>query len=196
MAISRIDAINRILIAMGEALVQTVDPDPDSESATISFLIDYHTRELCNYKWHWNTKYVTLTRDVNNELLLPTGTLQFGPPPEWRNQIAKRGDKVFNRIDNTFEFSCDIHDVEIVESLDFDDIPDAAQNWVVAWAGRQSVEGITGSSERAGFTQDDINNAFSILQSDQADTSAATMFDNTRVRRTLNRAPRAFQGFP
>ena len=136
---TKLQAVNQMLSFMGEAPVNSLEDSTGVGDVSLAErVLDEITREVLSNGWHFNTNFdVEHTPDSNKELLLSdtvlridTDTGRYGTM-----DIAQRGNKLYNRKGNTFEFDDPIKTTEVIE-LPWDDIPETARRYITLRAAR------------------------------------------------------------
>jgi hypothetical protein len=113
---------------------------------------------------------------VDGFLLLPATQLRVDTTKEFGHyDVVARGSKLYNRKDHTFVFTEPLK-VEMVLLMEFEELPEAARNYISIKAARAFQTTMLGSQEVEAFTQDDELDALLILKSAEADTEDNNMF--------------------
>lgn len=119
-------AINLILPALGEHPVSSVD----SKHPTVAIILQNLQSELDEVLirgWWFNTYKNVLYPDPEGVIVLPSNTLSV---LTIRERGVQRGTKLFNRDTQTFVWSGGVR-VEIIERLDFEDVPESAAQFIL-----------------------------------------------------------------
>jgi len=146
---SKLDAINSMLIGVGEAPVNTLNSGlQEAEIAAIT--LTTVSREVQSSGWTFNTDIkTTLVRNTANNIVVPLNTLRvdtLGMKRRYDTDVVLRSEKLYDRTKNTFEFTADI-EVDIVLLFDFEELPEIARRYIALRAGRKFQENTIGSSE-------------------------------------------------
>jgi hypothetical protein len=186
---SKLDAINSMLIGVGEAPVNTLNSGlQEAEIAAIT--LTTVSREVQSSGWTFNTDLkITLVRNTANNIVVPLNTLQvdtLGLKRRYDTDVVLRSGKLYDRTKNTFEFTDNI-EVDIVLLFDFEELPEVARRYISLRAGRKFQENTIGSSEMTQLQYKDEQNALFALR--EADSQAAdfNIFDNYDTFRALDR---------
>jgi hypothetical protein len=192
MAISkttRLNAINSMLIGIGEAPVNTLNSGLQ-EAEVAEIVLESISREVQSLGWSFNTDLrYELTPNDEKSISLPSNTLQVDTlslKRDYNSDIIERDGRLYDRTKNTFDFDAAVK-VNIVYFFDFEKIPEYARNYIALRAGRKFQENTIGSSEMTQLQYKDEQNALFALR--YADSQAAdfNIFDNYDTFRALDR---------
>ena len=150
--LTKLDAVNSMLDAIGEDAVNSLSSGlADAELAERK--LDEISRMIQSRGWDCNTSYeLLLTRDGDNKIVLPQNYLKVDTAGvDEHRRIATRGQYLYDLELNTLTFTKDIY-VDLVQFLEFVDLPFELQNYILASAGRLFQENAIGSVALDGFT--------------------------------------------
>ena len=186
---SKLDAINSMLIGVGEAPVNTLNSGlQEAEIAAIT--LTTVSREVQSSGWTFNTDLkITLVRNTANNIVVPLNTLQvdtLGLKRRYDTDVVLRSGKLYDRTKNTFEFTADI-EVDIVLLFDFEELPEIARRYISLRAGRKFQENTIGSSEMTQLQYKDEQSALFALRDADAQAADFNIFDNYDTFRALDR---------
>ena len=186
---SKLDAINSMLIGVGEAPVNTLNSGlQEAEIAAIT--LTTVSREVQSSGWTFNTDIkTTLTRNTDNNIIVPLNTLRvdtLGVKRRYDTDVVLRNGKLYDRTKNTFEFTADI-EVDIVLLFDFEELPEIARRYIALRAGRKFQENTIGSSEMTQLQYKDEQGALFALRDADAQAADFNIFDNYDTFRALDR---------
>ena len=154
---STLEAVNICLRAIGQTPVTTLDdPWPDVESAIA--IIDDMSRSLQSRGWHWNREKMYLTPDEDNYVQLPANTASADTTDEHAYiNAVQRGTRMYDRENNTYEFTQPRLRVQLTQLFPFDDLPLHARVFIALSAATEMQQDQLGSDsvdkklkERAG----------------------------------------------
>ena len=99
--------------------------------------------------WSFNTDYqVTLKPDSNKNLVVGTNVsrvvVDILAYPDYN--IIERQGKLYDRLNQTFEFSDDVK-ADLTYFYDWEELPEHARQYIMTRAGRQLQEAIIGSTD-------------------------------------------------
>lgn len=143
---SELEAVNSVLLALGEAPVNTVLDTGLLYVDTALELLHKHNRTLQAEGTSFNIeKEYPLTPDVNGEIILPSNTLRI-----WANtfsnfvSVIQRGSKLYNRDTHSFVFDAPAT-MTLALFLPFEDIPESARSYITILAAREAQAKLLGS---------------------------------------------------
>ena len=186
---SKLDAINSMLIGVGEAPVNTLNSGlQEAEIAAIT--LDTISREVQSAGWSFNTdiRYTLSTNSVNH-IPVPSNCLQIDTTSLRRNydtDIVLRNQKLYDRTKNTFEFTAEVV-VDMIQLFEFDEIPEVARRYITLRAGRKFQENILGSGEMTQLQYKDEQQALFALRETESQVADYNVFDNYDTFRALDR---------
>lgn len=183
-----LEAVNQCLFAIGESPVSTVDDSGMVDAAVALRTLTNVSREVQQEGWHWNTEInLSLQPNVAGNLVLPPNTLKVDTAgADACTDLVARGNRLYDRTNHTYTFSRAVL-VDMVIMLDFEELPEAARNYIALRAARRFQQNSVGSQELSGFQQMDELRALVSLQSAEADNQDFTVLDNWAVGRVLAR---------
>ena len=142
--ITRLEAINRVLNAVGETPVNTIDTSESVEVAIINDMIDYTSRNLQSVGYDFNTiDALILTPDVRDNRIVYPDNLIYVESADI--VVAKRGIYLYNVTDRTYEFTAPVT-LEAIEALDFEDLPHHFKIYVEAKVSKEYQERYLGDN--------------------------------------------------
>ena len=127
---SELDAINYILSAIGSSPVTTLENSMDIDVINARNLLEKVSRDIQRKGWDFNT-YTRILSPVVGTHRIPWGRGIISLHSTDGNTYVKRGDWLYNMTQGTYEFPHPIT-VEIIEGVDYDDLPDAFKTYVTA----------------------------------------------------------------
>ena len=192
MAISKttkLDAINSMLIGIGEAPVNTLNSGLQ-EAEIAEIVLDSISREVQSSGWSFNTdiRYI-LSPNSSKEILLPTNTLQVdttGLKRDYDSDIIERNGKLYDRTKNTYEFDGEIK-VDLVYLFEFENLPEVARRYITLRAGRKFQENILGSGEMTQLQFKDEQQALFALRDADSQAADFNIFDNYDTYAAIDR---------
>lgn len=170
---TKLEAINELLNAIGESPVNSVDNTGLVEADLASARIDNVSRQVQKTGWHWNTlKNYTIDPDTNGYIILPASTVKVDTVgASFSRDLVQRGNRLYDRDKNTFVIGKPVQ-VDITILLDFEELPEAARDFITMKSARKFQQRQFGSVELASFDREDEQQAwFDLLdaESDAAD---------------------------
>lgn len=169
---TELEAVNALLEIVGEAPVSSLDDlAPDAASAVNT--LNRVSREVQARGWHWNTTVRRLVANSDSEFLLPSNTIRADTIRTYKHiDVTVRGRKLFDRrpFNNSTKFPEKELEVEIIEALSWDDLPEAARQYIYIRASRQFQEFNLGSAAISRFSEDDEAYALAVIVDDELTT--------------------------
>ncbi len=190
---SELDAVNMALQAIGENPVATLSAPQPADVAIAQSIFQQVNSEVQAHGWHFNTLYdYPITADASGYLNLPTTppTLRADADPRqvFSYDVCVRGTKFYNIKDATDVFTVgSVIYSEIVQLLDFDQIPFAARYFIAVKAARIFSDRVQGAGNVHAYTSQDEMRAWALLKEAEDDTADHTIFDHYDTFRTLDR---------
>ena len=171
---TELEAVNEMLRAIGESPVASISgtsPLPGDADVALRTL-RWVTREVCAHAWHWNTEYkYPLPISPAGEIVVPSGTLAADTDDSHISKdVVLRGGRLYDRENHTFTFT-ECVTARIVFLLPYEEIPEAARNFVAIRAGRKFQQGAIGSEVLYGFTQRDEDAARALMMHAEASSA-------------------------
>ena len=135
---SQLEAVNRVLQMMGEAPVNSLSGQFGLAKQADDTLKDV-SRRVQAEGWSFNTDYqVTLKPDSNKNLVVGTNVsrvvVDILAYPDY--DIIERQGKLYDRLNQTFEFSDDVK-ADLTYFYDWEELPEHARQYIMTRAGRQ-----------------------------------------------------------
>ena len=146
---SKLEAVNKALQMMGEAPINSLQ-GLFGLGNLAETTIDSVSRKLQVEGWSFNTDYqVSLVRDsTTNHISVGSNVSRiFVDPYDYPDiDVVQRGSKLYDRKNNTYEFTEDIK-VDRTILLDWDDLPEHARVFIMTKTGRELQESMIGSKD-------------------------------------------------
>lgn len=185
---SRLEAVNSMLMSIGEAPINQLDGltvDASIAEATL----DEVSRAVQSIGWHFNTeKDFPLVRSLDNRIPLTSDIVRVDlVAHEYINiDAVQRNGFLYDRKNHTYTFDKDLK-AEVVRLLDWDDLPQPARSYIIVKATRMFQTRVVGSDTLAGQLAADELSSLVVLKEFDADTADHTVFDNYSVAQVLDR---------
>ena len=187
---TKLEAINTMMSAIGEAPVNTLDASSQTQDVIMAkSILDEVSREVQSAGWHFNREYeVSLSPNTSNEILLSENVARVDVEPANANttQYIQRGQKIYNKTDKTFTIS-DALKCTVIYLLEWTDLPQSARQYIMIRAARKFQDRVVGSGKHHDFNQMDEYQALVTLREAESDNADYTIFDHYDVRRTIDR---------
>lgn len=129
---TELDAINYILSAIGSAPVTTLEEDMDMDVVNARRILATVSRNIQRKGWDFNKVTRTLSPRMDNHRI-PWDRTIIALHATDGSTLVKRGDWLYDMTRGSYEFDKPIT-VEIIEGIDYDDLPDAFKTYVTVKA--------------------------------------------------------------
>jgi len=175
--LTKLDAVNDILSALGHRQVTTIQGTTSQHARNAVNMLNQADRMIQLQGWSFNyLPEVTYSVDASNGFVyIPDNVVQFTVPFERQYQI--RGNRVFDRSRNTYVIETALTGSAKV-LLDFDELPEAAKNYITRMAARSAYDKFIGSDETRQTLYAEEVMARQELVNYDAETASYTMLDH------------------
>lgn len=169
--LTKLDAVNLMLSSIGQTPVNTLDVQGIRDVAIAELTLDNVTREVLNRGWSFNTDNeweLAFTQD--GEILVPAGVLWLDPVYHYQDFVVRDDNgtlKLWDRENHTFDIQANHQGpikVNIIWAYDFEEIPNAARNYIAIRAARKFQANVIASDILYRFTAQDEADALTDLQ--------------------------------
>ena len=187
-AMTKLDAVNICLSAMGEPKISSLDGSAiDAQIA--SDLIDETSRSVQSRGWHWNRDRYNLSPNVAGEIAVPSNTARIDTiEGDKSTDIVVRAGKLFNKANNSNVFEKSLT-LEIYVFLEFDDLPYAAKQYITMRSARLFQQRVLGSPVLSEYSQEEERQAFLTLLQDDLEVGDYNMlWDSNDTLAIVDRA--------
>ena len=191
---TELEAVNTILSTIGEPPINSFTGPLGADATIARNILAEVSREVQSEGWHFNTLVdQTLSPNASNEISLADEILRVDNDPLLKNNsvtddrnVIQRGNKLFDKKDNTFTFTSDVK-VTLVYYYPFEELPEPARRYVTIKAARIFQDRMLGSQKHHLFTKQDELKCLATLKEHEGDTADRTIFDNNDVFAIVNR---------
>lgn len=186
---TELEAINAILATIGESPVNSLETSGSVDVALAIQLLHSVSRKVQNMGWHFNIeKEYELGLNVDGKITVPGSVLSIDTSAIHGDyDVTRRGNFMYNRKDHTFIFDKALK-FDLVWFLPFEDIPQAARDYITVRAARMFQDQQLGSQLTHTFTQEDEDTALAVLKSDEGeDGDYNILWDSYSVASVLER---------
>jgi hypothetical protein len=176
---TRLEAVNAILANVGQSPVSTLEVSGFADVAVAKSTLDRVSRSVQKRGWHFNTEDdYTLALNTDSKIQLPPNQLRCDPMPSECVDAVPRGAFLYDRENHTFTFTKSVK-CRIVFYLDFEDLPEAAREYITVRAARLFQRGGFGSATLDSFSADDELFAWADLLADDVEQGDYNMFNGS-----------------
>jgi hypothetical protein len=186
-AMTAIDAVNIMLDTINEDAVNQLGSSL-ADAALAERILSETSKDVQSKGWHWNTetKY-PLTPANNGEITVPSNILQLDLPARYATDVVVRGTRLYDRVNRTYDFTGKTFEAEIIEGLDFENMPEQARRYITIRAARVFQKRILGSDTIDKFTQEDEMKALVAMEQHEDQVSDRNIFNNYNIARAVIR---------
>jgi len=186
---SKLDAVNSILIGIGEAPVNTLGSGLQ-EAEIAELILNNINREVQSSGWTFNTDLrLTLSPNSDGHINLPSNCIKVDAISvlrDYTTDIVERNRRLYDRVTNSFIFTTDVV-VDMVTLLPFEGLPEVARRYITLRAGRKFQENIIGSPTLSKLQADEEGAAFIALKEAESEVGDYNIFDHYDTYRHLDR---------
>ena len=183
---TEIEAVNEMLATIGEAPIASLPTSGPSEPYVALTILHKTSRTLQQQGWSFNTEdAVELTPDSEGYINLPTTTLKVDIQYSL-DDVVQRGTRLYNKTKHTFVFTLPVK-VCLVTFLAFNDLPQAAKDYITIKASRNFSKKVLGSETLHNLTEGDEIEARSAFLEAESDSGDYSIFGSISTGSILNR---------
>lgn len=187
---SKLQAVNQMLSFIGEAPVNSLeDAGGVGDVSLAERTLDEVTVEILSQGWHFNTNYdVIHTPDANKQIVLSDTVLRIDTKVGvyGNMDVSLRGNKLYNRADNSYEFDeSEIKTTEVM-SLPWEDLPEAARRYITLRSARLFQDRAVGAEDLREVGMREELSALATLREYDSEASDYSVFDGTLPLKTIS----------
>ena len=187
---SKLQAVNQMLSFIGEAPVNSLeDAGGVGDVSLAERTLDEVTVEVLSQGWHFNTNYdVVHTPDANKQIVLSDTVLRIDTKVGvyGNMDVSLRGNKLYNRADNSYEFDeSEIKTTEVM-SLPWEDLPEAARRYITLRSARLFQDRAVGAEDLREVGMREEMSALATLREYDSEASDYSVFDGTLPLKTIS----------
>lgn len=186
---TKLQAVNTILSTVGEPPVNSLSAQR-ADSLIAQTVLDEITREVLSYGWQFNTdEKVVMTPETSSGYIYVSDSVvrvDMDPAYSQNYDIALRGNRLYNRVTNSYAFAEPITVLQ-VHLMDFDDMPEPAKRYVTIRAARVFQDRMVGSQTLHAFTAQDEIMALAKMTEYENDVGDYSIFHSADMLRTFIR---------
>lgn len=184
---SELDAVNMMLLSIGQAPVNTLDITGIKDVSFARLMLHNTSRQVQARGWWFNRelKY-KLTPDVNKFIFFPDNVLEIAHT-EGTRDLVERNRQLYDRDEHKFTFDEPV-EVNIVWFLAFASLPQIARDYIATRAARVFQTQIVGSQILYQYTKEMEMEAGAIMTQQDLRAKRLNAFSvPTRVNRIIHR---------
>lgn len=186
---SELEAVNTMLNTIGEAPVNTLVNMTSVDALAALSVLQSVNRGVQVEGWFFNTEYdYPLVPDIDNNLPLPINLMSVDSSEvSSKHDLVQRGSRAYDRKNHTYTFTETVK-CDLILLLAFDEIPEAARNYITLRASRILQDRLLGSDSLHQMNREDEYQALTslrLIESQNADYNILT--GNQDVYRIISR---------
>lgn len=180
---SELDAINEMLSAIGESLLDNLD-DVFADAAVAQKLLVDETRALQNGQWTFNTEaWWTLSPAADGTITVPQNVLRVLQPNAY---LVQRGSKLYDRRNHTFVFPTGTKiECDLIVALTFDQLPEAARRFIFVRSARKFQDRLQADGALHQMQEKDEMQAWSALLNYEAEVAGWNQLQHSELNRRM-----------
>jgi|SaaInl8_200m_RNA_FD_contig_123_2712_length_1949_multi_214_in_2_out_2_2 hypothetical protein len=181
------DAINVVLRVIGEPPLDVGTAYTDLFEAEAAYdTLEIVKQEILSDGWTFNSEtdreYIP---DVDGYIVVPENVLRIDPSDTGSDFVRKDG-KLYDRETKSYIFTAAVG-CDVIFNFDFDDIPNAFQNYISLRAARLVYQRLVGDVNTIGYLKQDEQEAYLKCLHHEDDTGDYNIFDENTVARVISR---------
>lgn len=188
--LSELDAVNIMLLAVGEAPVNTLNA-----GSVMDVSVARNTLRECSHRvqekgWTFNTESnYPLVPDMAGAITLAANIVRVDQDEAHDSSdydLVQRGTQLYDRKNRTAVFTKTVK-AEVVLLLNFDQLPPIARRYITVKAARVFQARVVGSESLHAFTEEDEKEAREAFEEAEGENADYSIFDNYTVARSVDR---------
>lgn len=189
--LSALDAVNVMLSSIGQAPVNSLDVAGIRDVAIAKLSLDNTNREVQTKGWSFNTdRGLELSVDESSgHILVPHGALWVRPSDASMRYVQRADNgtqKLYDTSTHSFNMSKPVK-VDVIWGFPFDDIPQAARQFIATRAARIFQANVIGSDLLFRFTAEHELEAKAVLEHLESRSKRRNVFDNASAENGIYR---------
>lgn len=166
--LTKLDAVNLMLSSIGQTPVNSLDVAGIRDVSIAKLSLDNCTREVLTRGWSFNSdRNYEITPDGAGHFLVPDNVLFIDPTDRHQEFLMRYNDgvqKLYDTVKRTYALGLDVVRVNIIWSLDFEELPQAARQYVATRAARIFQSQVIGSDVLFRYTEQHELESLATLQ--------------------------------
>jgi len=181
---TRLDAVNRMLSAIGIARVDTIPDANRQDVQEAEAVLDEETINVLQEGWEFNSEAeVELELDGASEIGVPDEVIQIQVPfgrhmKKITTRLKGASEKLYDKTNHTFTFTHNV-DADVVYLQDFDFLPQSARWYIMIKAVRKFAHNMLEGAEAIdSFTEEDEAKARAALLEHEGEAGQHNIFNS------------------
>lgn len=178
-AATELEAINFLLISIGEQPVNSLENSSVSEVHIAQRILHQVSREVQSIGLLCNTEEnYPFPLNKDKEVEVPKNVLRIDTSDN--SDVVLRGGKLYNRADHTYKFDATVK-CDVTFFLDFEDLPPVVREYIMIRSARQFQSKTVGSKALYQFSLRDEMEAKAVLVTEQVNNGDYNMLRNISI---------------
>lgn len=180
-------AVNAMLRSIGEAPIASLTGIGVIDAEIALTNLRSVSREVQVKGWDFNTEEaLELIVNGSGNIPVPSNTLSVDPTDETK-KLVLRGSRLYDRVNHTYTFTAPV-EVDLILMLPFEELPEAARQYIYVRAARQFQDSTVGDSALHRYHEADEMRALATFMQVAGETEDLNILtDSWSVARILNR---------
>lgn len=181
-----LDAVNLMLDTIGEPPVNSLEDVTDEDVAMAIRMLGVVSRNFQTRGWEFNseTNY-PMSPDINDEITLATNIARLDATNPGID-VTVRGNRLYDKTNRRYTFTQDVK-VDVVWLLPYEEIPQAARDYIAIKAARQYQRRIQGDAVVEQYTAQEELDALTVLIDAEVEAADTNIFNEHAAFRVVNR---------
>ena len=160
---TKLSSVNVMLSNIGQAPATTLDStNPQVSLATL--ILDQVSTDVQTEGWVFNTEqdYPFYPDSITKEIAIPKNVLRLDNPQSYDVQTVIRQGKLYNKVTHSYKWD-KLQNLDVTWLFDYEDLPEAAKQYITTRAANLFAMRATGSTEIAKYSEREEANARAAL---------------------------------
>lgn len=188
--LTRLDAVNTMLSAIGESPVNSLGDTGVADADLAERILKEVSAEVqaiglqCNSDYNWS-----LSPNTDGIITVPSNAIRVDVDPNYSSaslDVTVRGGRLYNKKDHTYVWTSPVV-CEVIWLLEFEDLPESVRRYITVRSARKLQDRAIGHEATHQFNEADELAARALLMESEFDTGDHTVFDNYDTFRTIDR---------
>ena len=180
---TKLEAINTMLSCVGQAPLKSLVGTKNYYTVAAEQILDEECKRTLLTGWDFNTElHYELQPDVNNHINITEDMLLVQLPEIYRNRFVIRSNKLYDKINHTFEIKQSLK-IKVIWNFKFEDVPENFKNYIKMVSAYKFCKRVLSSETACMYTREDVQEAYADLQGYELETGNYTiipeMYDGT-----------------
>ena len=155
---TELDALNILLGTIGSSPLTSLSNPQNADALSAQNKLDSARKEIQAENWYFNSEenFPLVPEATTGFIVIPSNITAIDSMGRFGEKVdgVIRGNKLYDRENHTYKFDTTIY-ANVLECLDFDELPETAKLYVVARAARQFQEEMLGDTSLRTWTRED-----------------------------------------